>query len=79
MERVSELQVLDLARKQESDCLAVYMLRDLEIVKEAGMEDYAWALYKDGSICAADVDFLIEKLDDYLQSVGVLNGDGKPD
>ncbi|MBU2051363.1 MAG: hypothetical protein KKH61_20640 [Gammaproteobacteria bacterium] len=75
----AELEVLELARNQEDENLAVYMLRDLEIVKDAGLEDYAWALYKDDWVCASDVDLLIEKLDEYLRSAEARNGDGKSD
>ena len=45
--------------------LANYMLRDLEITKDADLSDLSWSMYKEGYVHKNDVAFLIEKIRDY--------------
>ena len=46
--------------------LANYILRDLEITKEAGLSDLSWAMYRQGC-CKNDVIGLIEYIERYTK------------
>jgi len=52
--------------------LANYILRDLEILKEAKLDDLSWAMHKEGC-CENDVLALIEYIEKYLIKEASLN------
>ena len=50
----------------EDPHLANYILRDLKVLKDAGLTDLSWAMHKEGCV-KKDVEFLISQLEKYLQ------------
>jgi len=46
--------------------LANYILRDLQIVKDAGLSDLSWAMHKEGC-CENDILALIEYIEKYIK------------
>jgi len=64
------LDPVEAARKYiESDdpSLAVYMCRDLQVTKDAGLTDLAWTLCNDGYCHKNDVKGFFELLDKYIE------------
>ena len=45
--------------------LSNFILRDLKVVKEAGLDDLSWAMHKEGC-CKNDVLGLIEYIEKYI-------------
>lgn len=58
----------ELARDSYDSQIAVIMLRDCPEVKEAKLNDLAWAIYRDGNAHRNDVLGFIEHLERYLDS-----------
>jgi len=52
--------------KQTNPHLANYVLRDLEVLEMAGLRDLSWEMYKGHSENESDVDYLIQKLEEYI-------------
>jgi len=48
--------------------LANYILRDLEILKEAKLDDLSWAMHREGC-CKNDVIGLIEYIERYVKEI----------
>lgn len=47
--------------------LANYILRDSEVVEQAGLKELSWVMHKEG--CVKDeVEYLIEKIEDFISS-----------
>ena len=53
--------------KHEDPTNANYALRDLQLTEMAGLKDLSWAMHRACSLCEADVDFLIEQLEQYIK------------
>ncbi len=53
----------------EDPHLANYILRDLKIIKDAGLSDLSWSMHKEGCV-KEDVEYLISQLEKYLQEDG---------
>jgi hypothetical protein len=60
-----------IAKKQldNNPHFANYILRDLEIVKEAKLDDLSWAMHREGC-CKNDVIGLIEYIEKYIKEEG---------
>jgi hypothetical protein len=54
--------------------MALYMLRDLAISKEAGLSDLLWAAHQYGFIVKRDWEDIIEQLEGYIENTR-LKGD----
>ncbi len=66
---MNELKTIEASKKylDTDPHLANFMLRDLNITKEAGLSDLAWAMHNDGSLHKNDVLFLIELLEKHIE------------
>ena len=53
-----------LARKQQilDPFLAVFIVRDLQVTKDAGLDDLAWSMYKHGTV-TSEVRWLLDLLE----------------
>lgn len=62
-------QVLELARRllttgRSSDLeLAVYVMRDLEATKQAGLDALAWSMYREGNCSHNEVTWLVDEVE----------------
>jgi hypothetical protein len=64
---VSDQAIIESARRhiQDDPHLAVYMVRDLDIVNDAGLTDIAWAMIQE--VCGqSDAQWLFDELDKRL-------------
>lgn len=62
--------ILALARaeqKRDPD-LAAYMVRDMPETEAAGLKDLAWSMHKQGNNHPNDAEFLLDKLEEYLDA-----------
>ena len=49
--------------REDDPHLANYVLRDLEVVKDADLTSLTWAMHQDGYVTKYDVDYLIELIE----------------
>ena len=63
-------KIISEARKiiKEDPHLANYMLRDLSVVRDAGLSDLAWSMHKNNP-CEEDVEGLIFHLEKYMEKL----------
>ena len=54
--------------KKDDPHLANYILRDLDILKEAKLDDLSWAMHREGC-CKNDVLGLIEYIERYIEEI----------
>ncbi len=67
-EREKVYEIIYDAKKHidEDPHLSNYILRDLKVIKEAGLADLSWSMHKEGCV-KEDVEYLILQLEKYLQ------------
>ena len=70
--KATVIAIIEAKRQLENNDphLANYILRDLEILKEAKLDDLSWAMYREGC-CKNDVIGLIEHIEKYIEEIGV--------
>ena len=62
-------QALELARRllatglSDDLELAVYVMRDLEATKQAGLDDLAWSMYREGNCSHNEVTWLVDEVE----------------
>lgn len=66
----SDLAAIDLARKniEEDYTLSVFIVRDLEVVSELGLDDLVWAMYKHGCV-KSEAEHLINHLEKHAVNI----------
>lgn len=67
MEKVYEIIHDAKQHIDEDPHLANYILRDLKVIKDAGLVELSWAMHKNGCV-KEDVEYLISQLEKYLQA-----------
>ncbi len=67
---IRELMTLAEGHLNDDPHLANYILRDAPEVSEAGLNDLAWAMHRDGSLHRNDVMYLLSQLCEYLDGIG---------
>jgi len=66
---MSDLTAIKQARDylDEDHTLSVFVVRDLQVTKAAGLSDLAWAMHQNYCV-RSEVEWLLDELEEYLRS-----------